>query len=154
MWVKCATPSHPWYRDQRVLNIGDKFIQHFVVSVGIHQGFIAIFGDRHPLHTDAGYAVARGFRSEVMHGNILNGFLSFFIGECLPDREVMILSQEIKYQRPVYLGDRLVLEARVVDVHHSVDVVEFVCKFRNEADAKIVASAKISVGKTTLAEET
>ena len=137
-----------------MLNIGDKFTQHFEVSVGVHQGFIAIFGDRHPLHTDARYAFARGFRSEVMHGNILNGFLSYFIGECLPDREVMILSQEIKYQRPVYLGDRLMLEAEIVNVHHSVNVIEFVCKFRNEADGKIVASSKISVIKTTVVGET
>lgn len=137
-----------------MINIGDKFIEHFVVSAEIHQGFINIFSDRHPLHTDARYALARGFRSEVMHGNILNGFLSYFIGECLPDREVMILSQEIKYQRPVYLGDRLILEAGVVDVHYSVNVIEFVCKFRNEADGKIVASAKISVGKTIVAQET
>lgn len=134
-------------------NIGDKFIEHFVVSSDVHEGFIAIFGDRHPLHTDAQYAKARGFRSEVMHGNILNGFLSYFIGECLPDREVLILSQEIKYQRPVYLGDRLTLEATIADVHHSVNLVEFACKFRNEADGKVVASAKINVGKTTVSEE-
>lgn len=136
-----------------MVNIGDKFIEHFVVSAEIHEGFIAIFGDRHPLHTDARYAIARGFRSEVMHGNILNGFLSYFVGECLPDREVMILSQEIKYQRPVYLGDRLMLETVVADVHHSVNLVEFACKFRNEADGKVVASAKINVGKTTVSEE-
>ena len=136
-----------------MINVGDKFIEHFLVSAEIHEGFIALFGDHHPLHTNARYAIARGFRSEVMHGNILNGFLSYFVGECLPDREVMILSQEIKYQRPVYLGDQLTLEARVVDVHHSVNVVEFACKFRNVADGKIVASAKINVSKTTVFEE-
>ena len=134
-------------------NIGDKFVEHFIMSAEVHEGFISIFADRHPLHTEESYAAARGFRSKVMHGNILNGFLSYFIGECLPDREVMILSQEIKYQRPVYLGDRLALEAVVVDVHESVNVVEFSCKFRNEADGTVVASAKINVGKTTVSKE-
>ena len=137
-----------------MVNAGDKFTEHFVVSTEVYEGFIAIFGDRHPLHTDAQYAVARGFRSVVMHGNILNGFLSYFIGECLPDREVMILSQEIKYKRPVYIGDQLTLEAEVVDVHHSVNLMEFACKFRNMADGKIVASAKINVGKTTVSNGT
>ena len=136
-----------------MINVGDKFTEHFLVSAETHKGFIALFGDHHPLHTNAQYAIARGFRSEVMHGNILNGFLSYFVGECLPDREVMILSQEIKYRRPVYLGDRLTLEVEVADVHHSVNVVEFACKFRNVADDKIVASAKINVGKTTVSEE-
>jgi len=135
-----------------MLNTGDKFVEHFIVSTEIYQGFMAIFKDRHPLHTDGRYAQMRGFRSEVMHGNILNGFLSYFIGECLPDRELMILSQEIRYQRPVYLGDLLILQAEVADVHHSVNVFDFVCKFRNEADGKIVASVRINVGKTTVTE--
>lgn len=136
-----------------MVQIGDKFVEHFEVSTQIYDGFIALFGDRHPLHTDTQYASARGFQSKVMHGNILNGFLSYFIGECLPDSEVMILSQEIKYQRPVYLGDRLILESAVVDVHASVNVFEFLCKFKNEADGKTVATAKINVGKTTLSEK-
>lgn len=134
-------------------NIGDKFVEHFVVSDEVYGGFISIFADRHPLHTEESYAVARGFRSKVMHGNILNGFLSYFIGECLPDREVMILSQEIKYQRPVYLGDHLTLEAMVAEVHDSVNMTEYSCKFRNDTDGKVVASAKINVVKTSITGE-
>lgn len=132
-----------------MLNVGDKFVEEFVVSADIHRGFIGTFGDRHPLHTDAGYAVARGFRSQVMHGNILNGFLSYFVGECLPDREVMILAQEIKYQRPVYLDDRLSLNVEVADVHQSVGVIELACKFRNLSDDKVVASARMTLGRTS-----
>ena len=135
-----------------MINIGDRFTQHFEVSGGIHEGFIALFGDRHPLHIDGRYAVARGFRSEVMHGNILNGFLSYFVGECWPDREVMILAQEIKFQRPVYLDDQLTLEVEVTDVHESVNVVELICKFRNESDGKTVASARSSLGGTGIKE--
>ena len=137
-----------------MLNIGDKFNEHFTVSPEIYQGFIAIFCDRHPLHTDAHYANVRGFRSEVMHGNILNGFLSYFIGECLPEREVMILSQEIKYQRPVFLGDRLTLEASVIDIHQSVNLIEIAYKFRNVVDGKPVATGTINIVKTTVSEET
>lgn len=133
-----------------MVSIGDKFTEHFEVSSDIHKGFIALFGDRHPLHTDAGYAQDRGFPSEVMHGNILNGFLSYFVGECFPDREVMILSQEIKYQRPVYLGDKLTLAVEIADIHHSVNVIELTCKFRHATSNKVVASAKINLGKTTV----
>ena len=136
-----------------MINIGEKFEEYFVVSNEIYQGFIETFGDRHPLHTSSRYAIARGFKSVVMHGNILNCFLSYFVGECLPEREVMIVSQEIKYQRPVYLGDRLRLEAEVSNVHTSVNLVVFSCKFRNLTDLKIVASAKINIGKTKLTDE-
>lgn len=125
---------------------GDTFVEHFAVSEGVHAAFIALFRDRHPLHTDPAYARSLGFESVVMHGNILNGFLSYFVGECLPEADVMILSQEIKFSKPVYLNDRLRLEVEVVDVHDSVQLIELGCKFRNEA-GKLVAAAKMNIGR-------
>ena len=59
---------------------GDTFTNSFVISEQIYNKFVELFGDRNPLHTDASFAVSQGFRDKVMHGNILNGFLSFFIG--------------------------------------------------------------------------
>lgn len=129
-----------------MVKTGDKFVEYFNVSNDVHSAFIALFHDRHPLHTDHDYAVALGFKSVVMHGNILNGFLSYFIGECLPEADVMILRQEIKFSRPVYLDDRLKLEVEVVDVHNSVQVIELSCKFSNAAGQQ-VASAKMNIGK-------
>ena len=129
-----------------MVTVGDKFTEHFKVTPELHAGFIALFGDRHPLHTDMDYAKARGFSSVVMHGNILNGFLSYFVGERFPEREVMILSQQIKFARPVYMNDQLTLEVEIADIHQSVDVVEISCKFRNDA-GKTVATAKMSIGR-------
>ena len=132
------------------MQVGDIFTERFQVSAKVQDGFIATFNDRHPLHTDDQYAAERGFRARVMHGNILNGFLSYFIGECLPIREVMILSQEIKYNRPVYLDDILILHAKIVDIHDSVGVIVFGLKFRNETDGKVVATASMNIGTTTI----
>jgi 3-hydroxybutyryl-CoA dehydratase len=136
-----------------MINAGDIFLVDFTVTPKVYNGFTDVFGDRHPLHTNSNYAMNRGFRDKVMHGNILNGFLSYFIGECWPEQEIMILSQEIKYKRPVYLGNKLILEAVVVDIHHSVNLTEISCKFRNKVDGKIVASAKINIGKTKVYKE-
>jgi acyl dehydratase len=36
------------------------------------------------LHIDDDYARSKGFKQKVMHGNILCGFLSRFVGELLP----------------------------------------------------------------------
>ena len=79
-----------------------------------------------------------------MHGNILNGFISYFIGELLPSEKVMILSQNINYRKPVYLNDRLLFEAVVVEQSESVMVNTFSFKFRNE-EKELVASGKILI---------
>ena len=135
-----------------MVEIGQEFTEYFEVNRNVHDGFIAVFADRHRLHTDFKYAVDRGFRAEVMHGNILNGFLSYFVGMCLPIPEAIILSQEIKFKRPVYLHDQLALEVLIHDVHHSVSVVELVCKFRNVADDNLVALAKLKIGETSVSK--
>jgi len=128
-----------------MVRAGDRFVESFEITPELLGGFIALFGDRHPLHTDPEYAKSLGFRSVVVHGNILCGFLSHFVGECFPEPDVMILSQNVKFPRPVYLNDRLRLDVVVLDVHDSVDVVEIDCKFSNDAD-KLVASARMNLG--------
>jgi len=128
-----------------MVKAGDRFVEHFEIAPELHSGFIALFGDRHPLHTDLDYAKSLGFESVVVHGNVLCGFLFYFVGECFPEPDVVILSQNVKFPQPVYLNDRLRLDVEVLDVHDSVNVVEIECKFSNAA-GKLVASARMNIG--------
>ncbi|GAA4467618.1 hypothetical protein GCM10023093_23810 [Nemorincola caseinilytica] len=124
---------------------GDSFVHTFTVTPATHAGFIDIFRDRNPLHTSAQFAQAKGFRGEVMHGNILNGFLSYFIGECLPTKDVIIHAQSIKFSLPVYMNDELEFTARIVGFFESVRTYEFKFSFRNK-DGKTVAKGDIQIG--------
>ena len=123
----------------------DTFTRSFVVTDDLYRGFIELFDDRNPLHVDEAFARARGFQGKVMHGNILGGFLSYFVGECLPTRNVIIHSQEILYKAPVYLNDALSFEAVVDGVHESVGAVEFRFRFRN-AEGATVSKGKMQIG--------
>ena len=128
-----------------IFEIGDKFTEKFHVNVVIYQGFIDVFSDHNPLHTNSKFAVDNGFRGVVMHGNILNGFISYFIGEKLPTKDVIIHSQEIKYTSAVYLNDELLFNAKVVGVYDSVKAVEFKYHFHNQ-EAKVVAKGRFQIG--------
>ena len=127
------------------LPAGAKFTHAFVVSDAVYSGFIQTFSDRNPYHVSDDAARAKGFAGKIMHGNILNGFLSYFIGECLPVKTVVIQSQEIKFHKPVYLNDALTLHAEVVDFHDSVRTAEISFQFLNQNNIK-VARGKVSVG--------
>lgn len=130
-----------------MLQQGDKIKQRFTVSETVYEGFISVFKDKNPLHTDSGYAVAKGFKGRVMHGNILNGFISYFIGECLPSKDVIIHSQQISFSGPVYLNDTLEFEAEVEEVYESVNAIKFKFGFRN-TEGKRVAKGEIQIGLT------
>jgi 3-hydroxybutyryl-CoA dehydratase len=129
-----------------MITIHSEFKESFNVSEFIYNGFIDLFKDTNPLHTDEAFAIEKGFKGRVMHGNILNGFLSYFIGECLPTKDVIIHSQEIQYKLPVYLHDQLQFKATVTDIFESVNVIEFKFEFRNN-DAKVVAKGIIKIGE-------
>lgn len=124
---------------------GTKYTQDFIVDLACYTGFISLFNDRNPLHTNKDFAETKGFSGPVMHGNILNGFLSFFIGECLPTKDVIIHSQQITYIKPVYLNDKLFFEAEVEEYYDSVKAVLFKFSFRTGDDRK-VAKGKIQIG--------
>ncbi len=126
---------------------GYKVNLKFTVDETVYNGFIELFKDNNPLHTNKEYAVSKGFKERVMHGNILNGFLSYFIGECLPTKDVIIHSQQINYSKPVYLNDTLDFEAEVEEVYESVKVVKFKFNFKN-SEGKKVAKGEIQIGLT------
>jgi len=131
-----------------IFKLNDTFERTFIVTSKIYSGFIDIFEDTNPLHTDEGFATELGFKGRVMHGNILNGFLSYFVGECLPEKRVIIHSQEIQFKSAVYLNDKLLLEAKITGIYDSVNAIEFKFTFKNQ-ELKIVSKGKIQIGLLT-----
>jgi len=123
---------------------GEIFERYFDVTPEVHKAFTDIFNDKNPLHTDEAYAKGKGFDGRVMHGNILGGFLSYFIGECLPEKNVIIHSQSIKYRRPVYLNDKLKLVGEVEEIFESVKTIDIKYYFENQNKVK-VASGTIQI---------
>ena len=126
-------------------NIDQVFEHDFIIDSKIQDLFIEISKDSNPMHTIDAYAMNFGFENKIMHGNILNSFLSFFIGECLPIKNVVIQSQNIEFKKPVYIDSKIKLIALVEDIVESVDVVIFKFKFENINNI-VVAKGRIQIG--------
>jgi 3-hydroxybutyryl-CoA dehydratase len=124
-------------REIKKLIVGDSYSKEFVITSKIYQGFLNTFKDYNPLHTDLEFANKKGFKDVVMHGNILNGFLSFFIGECLPIKDVILIKQEINYRNPFFINDSLDLSVVIKEYFESVGLVTFKYNFRNQDQLKI-----------------
>ncbi len=124
---------------------GDTFTKGYIVTAKVYKGFIEVFSDRNPLHTDKEFAEKLGMPEVVMHGNILNGFLSHFIGEELPQKHVIIHSQSINYYKPVFLNDTVSLHAEIVSVSEAVKTYMFNFIFRNQSGIR-VAKGTIQIG--------
>jgi len=124
---------------------GGILTHQFLVTESVYKYFQECSGDKNPLHTDDSFARNKGFKARVMYGNILNAFVSYFIGECLPTKDVIIHSQDIVYKKPVYINDQLNFEAIIDGIYESVGTIEFSFKFINH-DNQVVAKGHIQIG--------
>ena len=123
---------------------GQSFEEKFLITPEVYESFKNTFMDFNALHTDDVYARSKGFKQRVMHGNILCGFLSCFVGELLPIKNTIIHSTQITYKKPCYLNDEVILIAHLAEVYESVSTYLF--KFKFLVDGEVKASGVIQVG--------
>lgn len=118
------------------------------VSEDVYNAFQKVSGDMNPLHTDASFAESKGYSQCVMYGNILNCFVSHFVGMGLPTPDVMIQTQDIQYHKPVFLNDEIKLCAEVEDYSEAVRIINYKLKFyRTNADKpQLVAKGHVQIG--------
>lgn len=111
---------------------GEKFSHDFTISPEVYSSFQSQTKDMNPLHVDEEYAKGRGFQNRVMYGNILNGFISYFVGMCLPCPEVMLLKQDIIYLQALYLNDTVTFTATIENTYPKFNMVDFKYNFMRQ----------------------
>ena len=68
--------------------------------------FAGITGDLNPAHTNEVSASQTPFGGRIAHGILGAGFISAVLGMKLPGPGTIYLGQELKFTRPVHIGDR------------------------------------------------
>jgi 3-hydroxybutyryl-CoA dehydratase len=78
--------------------------------------FADITGDRNPVHLDEDYARGTRFGGRIAHGILTAGLISAVLGMKLPGTGGIYRSQELKFVKPVHLGDAITARAEVIEV--------------------------------------
>jgi len=77
--------------------------------------FVGSVGDYNPIHSDPEYAAATRFQARIAPGIWTAGLISAVIGTRLPGPGTIYLSQDLKFLRPVMLGDAIRARVEVLD---------------------------------------
>lgn len=77
--------------------------------------FAGIIGDFNPVHINPEYAKTTMFGERIAHGMLTASFISTLVGCCLPGINALYLSQEVKFVRPVKIGDTITAHAEVIE---------------------------------------
>ena len=85
--------------------------------------FRTVTGDVNPLHTDDAFARSHGYPRHVAYGLLTASFLSTLTGVYLPGERCLIQSVEVKFPKPVFVGDELLVAGTVAELHESVQQI-------------------------------
>ncbi|HWR06240.1 MaoC family dehydratase [Sporomusa sp.] len=77
--------------------------------------FAGIIGDFNPIHVDEEFAKATVFGKRLAHGMLTASFISTLMGRCMPGTNGLYLSQEIKFLKPVLVGDTITAYAEIIE---------------------------------------
>jgi len=107
--------------------------------------FAAASGDTNPIHLDDERADDTRFGGRIVHGTLVAGLISAALAR-LPG-SVVYLSQELSFQAPVRLGDRVTADVEVVEALGG-DRFRLRTRVLDEGDAVIDGEAVVLIDET------
>ena len=107
--------------------------------------FRELSGDENPLHVDRDFAIEQGYMDNVVYGLLTTSFISRLVGVLLPGRYCLLQGIELKYVKPVYVGDVLIVRGTVDELHESVQRLVLKVEIMNQDEKKVV-KGKAEIG--------
>lgn len=120
------------------ISIGMK--ESFFVSItdSMMHKFLDITSDENPLHLNEDFARQRGFNNKVVYGMLTASMISTLGGCYLPGRNCLIQGIEIRFVKPVYVGDVLEVIGEVSKVDYDLRYLEIKVTIKNQSDQKVL----------------
>jgi 3-hydroxybutyryl-CoA dehydratase len=115
------------------LKIGETFSVERLVTDDLIRKFAELSGDFNPIHLDEEVAKRTRFGRRIAHGMLSGALISAVLGNEFSERNIVYLSQTLKFVLPVFIGDTVTASATVTNIREDKPVVtlETVCKNQN-----------------------
>jgi 3-hydroxybutyryl-CoA dehydratase len=120
------------------IQVGDTAGFSKTVSEADVYGFAGISGDFNPIHVDAEFAKGTRFGQRIAHGILSVSFVSTVLGTALPGKNSVYLSQEAKFLAPVFIGDTLTAQVKVIEKKDSKRILTLETWVTNQDGVKVM----------------
>lgn len=98
------------------LNVGQVHERKVIITEEMINRFAQATGDQNPVHLDEDYAKGTIFKDRVAHGMLQAGILSGVLGTQFPGVGTIYLSQTLKFLKPVFIGDEITFQLKVLEL--------------------------------------
>jgi 3-hydroxybutyryl-CoA dehydratase len=79
------------------------------------QRFAEVSGDFNPLHMSDEYAATTMFEKRIAHGALTASYISGILGNNLPGPGAVFVGLNMRFRRPVYIGDTVTARATIAE---------------------------------------
>lgn len=79
------------------------------------QRFAEVSGDFNPLHMSDAYAATTMFEKRIAHGALTASYISGILGNNLPGPGAVFVALNMRFRRPVFIGDTVTARAEVTE---------------------------------------
>lgn len=100
--------------------------------------YAGITGDFNPMHVDQTYAEKTKFGGRIAHGMLTAGFISAVLGMKLPGEGSIYMSQSLRFNRPVRIGDTITARIEVIELFSEKKRVRLATTCRNQKDETVL----------------
>lgn len=100
--------------------------------------YAGITGDFNPMHIDQTYAEKTKFGGRIAHGMLTAGFISAVLGMKLPGEGSIYMSQSLRFNRPVRIGDTITARIEVIELFSEKKRVRLATTCRNQKDETVL----------------
>ena len=120
------------------LSVGMRESFKWIITDDMMQMFLSITGDVNPLHNNIGYAKEQGFKDRVVYGMLSASLISTMGGCYLPGMYCLIQGVEVRFVKPVYIGDELTVNGEISKVDMELKYIEVKINVLNQKSQKVL----------------
>jgi 3-hydroxybutyryl-CoA dehydratase len=95
------------------LAVGQSAEMTQTVTEAVIRAFADVSTDDNPVHLDEAYAAATQFGGRIAHGMLSGAYISAVLGSRFPGPGTIYLAQQLRFRRPVRLGDEVTTRVTV-----------------------------------------
>jgi len=120
------------------LKVGDSAFVAKTISESDVYIFAGITGDFNPVHINEVVANKTNFGGRIAHGILSAGLISSVLGMKLPGPGTIYLKQELKFTKPVRVGDTVKATCTVLEILPEKNIVYFDTVCTNQQNEVVI----------------